>query len=59
MASANCSVFSVLGVGKMNDWQKKSPLDWETYLNKMVKVAAVEKLEYEGWVVTVDPVTAR
>ncbi|XP_064002337.1 gem-associated protein 6 [Pogoniulus pusillus] len=42
----------------MNDWQKKSPLDWETYLNKMVKVAAVEKLEYEGWVVTVDPVTA-
>lgn len=43
----------------MNDWQKKSPLDWETYLNKMVKVAAVEKLEYEGWVVTVDPVTAR
>ncbi|NXR15124.1 GEMI6 protein, partial [Semnornis frantzii] len=42
----------------MNDWQKKSPLDWEKYLNKMVKVAAVEKLEYEGWVVTVDPVTA-
>ncbi|KFV61723.1 Gem-associated protein 6 [Dryobates pubescens] len=42
----------------MNDWQKKSPLDWETYLNKMVKVAAVEKLEYEGWVVTVDPVSA-
>ncbi|XP_068009142.1 gem-associated protein 6 [Melanerpes formicivorus] len=42
----------------MNDWQKKSPLDWETYLNKRVKVATVEKLEYEGWVVTVDPVSA-
>ncbi|XP_054254367.1 gem-associated protein 6 [Indicator indicator] len=42
----------------MNEWQKKSPLDWEKYLNKMVKVAAVEKLDYEGWVVTVDPVSA-
>ncbi|NXY50798.1 GEMI6 protein, partial [Ceuthmochares aereus] len=42
----------------MNDWQKKSPLDWETYVNRMVKVAAIEKHEYEGWVVTVDPVSA-
>ncbi|NXH24782.1 GEMI6 protein, partial [Myiagra hebetior] len=42
----------------MNDWQRKSPLDWETYLNKLVKVVAVEKLEYEGWVLTVDPVSA-
>ncbi|KFU83703.1 Gem-associated protein 6 [Chaetura pelagica] len=42
----------------MNDWQRKSPLDWETYVNKMVKVAAVEKHEYEGWVLTVDPVSA-
>ncbi|XP_069709060.1 gem-associated protein 6 [Phaenicophaeus curvirostris] len=42
----------------MNDWQKKSPLDWETYVNRMVKVAAIEKQEYEGWVLTVDPVSA-
>ncbi|XP_042745279.1 gem-associated protein 6 [Tympanuchus pallidicinctus] len=42
----------------MNDWQKKSPLDWETYVNKRVKVAADEKNEYEGWVLTVDPISA-
>lgn len=42
----------------MSDWQRKSPLDWETYVNKMVKVAAIEKHEYEGWVLTVDPVSA-
>lgn len=43
----------------MNDWQMKSPLDWETYVNKRVKVAAAEKNEYEGWVLTVDPVSAK
>ncbi|XP_056200243.1 gem-associated protein 6 isoform X2 [Falco biarmicus] len=48
----------VLDIGNMNDWQKKTPLDWETYLNKMVKVAAIEKHEYEGWVLTVDPISA-
>ncbi|XP_063184362.1 gem-associated protein 6 isoform X2 [Chroicocephalus ridibundus] len=48
----------VLDVRNMNDWQRKSPLDWETYVNKMVKVAAIEKHEYEGWVLTVDPVSA-
>ncbi|KFV17018.1 Gem-associated protein 6 [Tauraco erythrolophus] len=42
----------------MNDWQRKSPLDWETYVNKMVKVAALEKHEYKGWVLTIDPVSA-
>ncbi|NXB73127.1 GEMI6 protein, partial [Donacobius atricapilla] len=42
----------------MNDWQRKSPLEWETYVNKLVKVVAVEKHEYEGWVLTVDPVSA-
>ncbi|XP_059696879.1 gem-associated protein 6 isoform X1 [Haemorhous mexicanus] len=51
-------VGSVLDVGNMNDWQRKSPLDWETYVNKLVKVVAVEKHEYEGWVLTVDPVSA-
>ncbi|XP_037987050.1 gem-associated protein 6 isoform X1 [Motacilla alba alba] len=48
----------VLDVGSMNDWQRKSPLEWETYVNKLVKVVAVEKHEYEGWVLTVDPVSA-
>ncbi|NXQ89409.1 GEMI6 protein, partial [Nyctibius grandis] len=42
----------------MNDWQRKSPLDWEMYVNKLVKVNAIEKHEYEGWVLTVDPVSA-
>ncbi|NWR43456.1 GEMI6 protein, partial [Regulus satrapa] len=42
----------------MNDWQRKSPLDWKGYVNKLVKVVAVEKHEYEGWVLTVDPISA-
>ncbi|NXS91722.1 GEMI6 protein, partial [Jacana jacana] len=42
----------------MTDWQRKSPVDWKAFVNKMVKVAAVEKHEYEGWVLTVDPVSA-
>uniref|UniRef100_A0A8C6ZL36 Gem-associated protein 6 Sm-like domain-containing protein n=1 Tax=Nothoprocta perdicaria TaxID=30464 RepID=A0A8C6ZL36_NOTPE len=42
----------------MNDWQRKSPLDWQGYVDKQVKVAAAEKHEYEGWVLTVDPVSA-
>ncbi|NXT79842.1 GEMI6 protein, partial [Zapornia atra] len=42
----------------MNDWQRKSPVDWEAYVNKLVKVAGIEKHEYEGWVLTVDPVSA-
>ncbi|NWR73938.1 GEMI6 protein, partial [Centropus unirufus] len=42
----------------MNDWQKKSPLDWEAHVNSMVKVAVIEKQEYEGWVLTIDPVSA-
>ncbi|NXA51511.1 GEMI6 protein, partial [Nothocercus julius] len=42
----------------MNDWQRKSPLDWQGYVDKQVKVAAAENHEYEGWVLTVDPVSA-
>ena len=34
----------------MNDWQKKSPLDLETYVNKRVNVAADEKNENKGWI---------
>ncbi|NXA42995.1 GEMI6 protein, partial [Eudromia elegans] len=42
----------------MNDWQRKSPLDWQGYVDKQVKVTAAEKHEYEGWVLTVDPISA-
>ncbi|XP_006024990.1 gem-associated protein 6 [Alligator mississippiensis] len=42
----------------MTEWQRKSPLEWQTYLNKEAKVTAAEKHEYVGWVLTVDPVSA-
>ncbi|XP_030414149.1 gem-associated protein 6 [Gopherus evgoodei] len=42
----------------MSEWQRKSPLEWQTYVNKEVKVTAAEKHEYKGWVLTVDPVSA-
>ncbi|CAM5136737.1 unnamed protein product [Natator depressus] len=42
----------------MSEWQRKSPLDWQTYVNKEVKVTAAEKHEYKGWVLTIDPVSA-
>ncbi|KAE8601383.1 hypothetical protein XENTR_v10013654 [Xenopus tropicalis] len=42
----------------MTDWSNKSPLEWQDYLNKEVKVSADEKNDYQGWLVTVDPVSA-
>nr|XP_056709276.1 gem-associated protein 6 [Euleptes europaea] len=42
----------------MTEWQKKTPLEWLTYVNKEVKVLAAEKHRYQGWVLTVDPVSA-
>ncbi|KAM4771748.1 gem-associated protein 6 isoform 3-T3 [Rhinophrynus dorsalis] len=42
----------------MTDWYAKSPLEWKDYVNKEVKVSADEKNEYQGWVLTVDPVSA-
>ncbi|XP_054841171.1 gem-associated protein 6 [Eublepharis macularius] len=42
----------------MTEWQKKSPLEWLSYVNKEVKVLAAEKNTYQGWVLTVDPVSA-
>ncbi|KAK1170872.1 gem-associated protein 6-like [Acipenser oxyrinchus oxyrinchus] len=41
----------------MNGWCRKKPLEWQEYVNKEVKVTAAEQ-EYEGWVFTVDPVSA-
>ncbi|XP_075391831.1 gem-associated protein 6 [Tenrec ecaudatus] len=42
----------------MNEWMKKSPLEWQDYIYKEVKVTASEKKEYKGWVLTTDPVSA-
>ncbi|XP_066481436.1 gem-associated protein 6 [Tiliqua scincoides] len=42
----------------MTQWQRKTPLEWLTFINKEVKVVAAEKHTYEGWVLTVDPVSA-
>ncbi|XP_048337749.1 gem-associated protein 6 isoform X2 [Sphaerodactylus townsendi] len=42
----------------MSEWQKKTPLEWLTYMNKEVTVLAAEKHQYQGWVLTVDPVSA-
>ncbi|XP_076990162.1 gem-associated protein 6 [Tamandua tetradactyla] len=42
----------------MSEWMKKSPLEWQDYTYKEVRVAASEKNEYKGWVLTVDPVSA-
>ncbi|KAI1896935.1 hypothetical protein AGOR_G00100010 [Albula goreensis] len=42
----------------MNEWCQKNPLEWNKYINKEVKVTADEKQQYQGWVFTVDPVSA-
>ncbi|KAM9187651.1 gem-associated protein 6 [Dugong dugon] len=42
----------------MNEWMKKSPLEWQDYIYKEVKVTASQKKEYKGWVLTTDPVSA-
>ncbi|KAG7492935.1 hypothetical protein MATL_G00019620 [Megalops atlanticus] len=42
----------------MNEWRQKKPLEWHKYVNKEVKVTADEKQQYQGWVFTVDPVSA-
>ncbi|MBN3306006.1 gem-associated protein 6 [Amia ocellicauda] len=42
----------------MNWWQSRKPLEWQEYVNKEVTVTAAEKQQYQGWVFTVDPVSA-
>ncbi|XP_075059795.1 gem-associated protein 6 [Mixophyes fleayi] len=42
----------------MTNWVDKTPLEWQDYVNKEVKITADEKNEYQGWVVTIDPVSA-
>ncbi|KAM6180343.1 gem-associated protein 6 [Erethizon dorsatum] len=41
----------------MSEWTKQSPLEWEDYVYKEVRVLASEK-EYKGWLLTTDPVSA-
>lgn len=43
----------------MTEWQKKTPLEWLAFMDKEVKVLAAEKHQYKGWVLTVDPVSAK
>ncbi|XP_075718909.1 gem-associated protein 6 [Rhinoderma darwinii] len=42
----------------ITSWIDKTPLEWQSYVNKEVTVLADEKNEYQGWVVTIDPVSA-
>ncbi|XP_029450249.1 gem-associated protein 6 isoform X2 [Rhinatrema bivittatum] len=42
----------------MTDWRKKNPLEWQDYMNKEIKVTADEENEFQGWVLTIDPVSA-
>ncbi|KAI4902226.1 hypothetical protein NFI96_025314 [Prochilodus magdalenae] len=42
----------------MSDWCNMMPQQWRKYINHEVKVAAHDKQQYEGWVFTVDPVSA-
>lgn len=39
-------------------WRQLKPLEWGTFVNKKVKVTAQEKQQRQGWVYTVDPVSA-
>ncbi|KAG9484162.1 gem-associated protein 6 [Eleutherodactylus coqui] len=39
-------------------WTDKTPPEWHAYVNKEVTVIADEKNEYQGWVATIDPVSA-
>ncbi|XP_063297429.1 gem-associated protein 6 [Pelobates fuscus] len=42
----------------MSEWFDKNPLEWQSYVNKQVKILAHEKNEFHGWVLTIDPVSA-
>ncbi|XP_072516684.1 gem-associated protein 6 [Salminus brasiliensis] len=42
----------------MSDWCNMMPQEWSKYVNHEVKVTAHDKQQHEGWVLTVDPVSA-
>nr|XP_057934948.1 gem-associated protein 6 [Doryrhamphus excisus] len=39
-------------------WSYLGPLQWTSYVNKHVKVTAGKDDEFDGWLLTVDPVSA-
>lgn len=43
----------------MGDWCNMLPQEWFKFVNHEVKVTAQDKQQYEGFVFTVDPVSAR
>ncbi|XP_078714863.1 gem-associated protein 6 [Lampetra fluviatilis] len=45
-------------VGEPKAWSELSPLRWQELLHKHVRVCADEGVQREGWVYTVDPVSA-
>lgn len=40
-------------------WPLLGPLQWTRYVNKQVVVKAGKDEEHRGWLLTVDPVSAR
>lgn len=41
------------------DWCRLGPLQWCRYVNKQVAVKAGKDVQHRGWLLTVDPVSAR
>lgn len=41
------------------DWRQLGPLQWSRYVNKQVTVKAGKAEQHRGWLLTVDPVSAR
>ncbi|XP_076879595.1 gem-associated protein 6 [Brachyhypopomus gauderio] len=42
----------------MSEWCDMIPQEWHKYVNQEVKITARDKQQHEGWVFTVDPVSA-
>lgn len=42
-----------------SDWPLLGPLHWTRYVNTHVTVKAGKDEEFRGWLLTVDPVSAR
>ncbi|XP_026867936.2 gem-associated protein 6 [Electrophorus electricus] len=42
----------------MSEWCNMLPQEWYKYVNQEVKVTTRDKQQHEGWVFTVDPVSA-
>ncbi|XP_028830307.1 gem-associated protein 6 [Denticeps clupeoides] len=42
----------------MREWREKEALEWSRYAFNLVRVTVCGDVQYEGWVFTVDPVSA-